>query len=899
MNDTLSFGTWLKRRRKAAGLTQESLAKQIGCSTVTIKKIESDDLQASVQLAELIAARLDIAPEERAVFVRWARGGSMASLSSLPGDEPWRTPTSTAPPRRISNLPAQLTGMVGREKEIAAACALLRQRGVRLLTLSGPPGIGKTRLGIQIATELIPDFAHGVCFVPLATVSDPVLVSSSIAQALGMREWPGQPLLATMQEYLRDKQLLLLLDNFEQVVRAAPVVKELLTASPEVKVLVTSREVLHLYGEQEFPVPALALPDPHHLPPMEALSLYPAIELFVQRAQAVKPGFALSGENAQPIAEICAWLDGLPLAIEMAAARVKWLSPRALLAHLSQRQALLTGGPRDLSARQQTLRGAIDWSYDLLDPAERRLFARFAVFANSASQYAAQDVLDLESELTPGEDQLTDANRKLEIQQGLRSLADKSLLRVTLAEEDAAEPRFSMLGTIREYARDRLVECGEFERVHHRHLTHYLAWAEAVEPNLHGPDQIAWLDRLEAEHDNLRAALDWARQHGGAAIEAEIRLAGALGWFWRVRGHLTEGLERLRDVLARSQGLASPSLRAKPLSAAGLLAYYQANYTLAYALFEESVSISQASNDRASLAYALHGLGNCCWYQGNQARARSLLEESIALYRELGDPWGTAMSLAGLACVLGYLGDYTATRALFEESLAISDRIGDKWSTAFCLWGLGDVSNAQGDYTGARVLYEKSLPLARELGDKPNIAFVLAKLTGQSMQQGDYPQLKTLCSEALALFREMGDRWQPPFLLRMLGYAALHDGDPLQATALCKESLTLNQELRDERGVIAALVAIGCVSIARAGPAGLRRAVTLFGAAKALLAAREMQLLSPDAASYTRNLALLREQLDPAWYATAWAEGQAMTYEQAIACALEDFAEDSLIPPTG
>ena len=796
MDETISFGTWLKRRRKGLGFTQSSLARQIGCSAVTIKKIESDDLQPSLQLAELVATHLQIPAEERQAFVRWARGGT-ATLSALTDDMPWRltpAPVAAPLPRRVFGLPAQLTSVVGRELETEAACALLRERAMRVLTLSGAPGIGKTRLALQVATELHTDFADGVCFVPLAAVLDPALVPSAIAQALNVRELPGQALFTTLQEFLRDKQLLLLLDNFEQVVHASSMVRDLLVTAPGLKVLITSREVLHLYGEQEFPVPPLEAPDIRALPPAEHIAQYPAVALFVERAQAVKPDFALTPENAPVIAEMCAWLDGLPLGIEMAAARVKWLAPRALLARLRQRLALLTG-QRDLSARQQTLRGAIDWSYDLLPPAERKLFTRFAIFVNGVTLETAQAIL---SELPA-----PDAG---DIPAQLRSLVDKSLLRVVLPVGDDVAPRFTMLGTLREYALDKLAASGEVELMRERHLNYYVHWAEQGEARLHGPDQIDWLERFESEHDNLRAALDWASQGGAVCQEAGLRLAGALGWFWRVHGHLSEGLRSLQAVL---HGPAPAPLRAKALSAAALLAYYQADYALSQALYEESVTLCTALADRAGQAYALQGLGNCYWYEGHQLKAQALLEQSVLLYRELNDRWGLALALSGLAGVLGYQGDYAASSAMFEESLTLSAALGDKWSAAYSLWNLGDVTYAQGDYERARTLYERSLPIARELGDKPNIAFVLAKLAGLAMQQGDYAHLGEHAQEALALFREMGDKWQPPFLLRMQGYVALHEGCLEQAALLCKESLTLNRELKDERGMIACIVGLG------------------------------------------------------------------------------------------
>ena len=900
MSDPLTFGAWQKRRRKALGLTQDSLARLTGCSTITVKKIESDDLQASVQLAELIALHLQIPASERADFIAWARGGKAAkSLSSYETTWQSQIPPPAAPPR-TSSLPAQLTNVIGRDREVATGCELLRQPSTRVLTFTGPPGIGKTRLSIQIAAAMQNQFADGVWFISLATVSDPALIPSSIGHVLGVRELPGHTMVDTLQEYLRDKQALLVLDNFEHVIKAASVVRDLLVATIGVKVIVTSREVLHLYGEQEFPVPPLALPDVHdvrdvhRLPSIEQIGASPAVALFIERAQAVKPDFELSADNAAVIVEICASLDGLPLAIEMAAARVKWLTPRALLTRLSQRLALLTSGPRDLSARQQTLRGAIDWSYDLLEPVERKLFARFSVFAYGADSLAGQIILDVDYPLTDA----TAVNERrgvhpMDILNGLRSLTDKSLLRITFPQGANPEPRFAMLDTLREYAYDKLSNSGEAWTMQDRHLAYYMYWTANAEPHLHGPDQIQWLDRIETEHDNLRAALNWAIENGSTGLESGLRLAGTLGWFWRVHGRLSEGLKYLLALLKQTGPANTGRLRAKALSAAGLLAYYQADYKLAVTLFEESIAISRDVNDQPGLAYALHGLGNCCWYQGNQARSLALHEESVAIYRAIGDKWGTAIALSGLAGALGYQGDYAASRTMFEESLGISAAIGDKWVAASSLWSLGDVMYGLGDYQGASELYERSLPLARELGDKPNIAFVLAKLASLCMQQGDYENVDDYSKEALTLFREMGDMWQPPFLLRMQGYVAVHTGQHDEAARLCRESLTLNRELGDERGMIASMVALAGVAVARGDAENLLAAARLFGAVDTLLAARDMQLLPPDVRSYTLNTTALRDQLAPASFRAAYAAGCALDLHQAAAIAMNKPLESS------
>ncbi|HEV3474350.1 MAG TPA: adenylate/guanylate cyclase domain-containing protein, partial [Actinomycetota bacterium] len=432
-------------------------------------------------------------------------------------------PSDFPPPKtldaRPNNLPTRLTRFIGRGPEIMAVEDLLEN--TRLLTLTGPGGTGKTRLSLQVASEMLPRFEDGAFFVDLSPITDPSLVATSIADAVGAKEEPGRSVGDTLQDHLRDKELLLVLDNFEQVTAATDVVQLLLNCAPRLKLLVTSRIVLHLSGEQEYPVPPLALPDPAHLPGLEALSQFEAVALFIDRARAVKPDFAVTNENAPAVAEICARLDGLPLAIELAAVRVKLLSPQSMLARLGQRLPLLTGGARDLPERQRTLRGAIEWSHDLLDDAKRSLFARLAVFQGGCTLEAAEAVCGTD----------------LDVLDGLASLVDESLLR--RSETTDGELRFGMLETIREFAAERLAESGQQEKLRRRHAEWVMAFAEEAEPEIVGENQALWLDRTEREHDNIRAALRWANDHGEGEIA--LRTGASLWRFWQQRGHLREG----------------------------------------------------------------------------------------------------------------------------------------------------------------------------------------------------------------------------------------------------------------------------------------------------------------------------------------------------------------------
>ena len=521
---------------------------------------------------------------------------------------------------RPHNLPVQPTALIGRERELDALRDLLLREEVRLLTLTGPGGTGKTRLGLQLAADLLDHFEDGACFVPLAPISDPSLVASTVAQTLGIREVGGGPILDSLKDYLRDKNLLLLLDNFEQILPAAPLVADLPGACPGLKVLVTSRATLHLRGEKEFPVPPLALPDPERLPPVEALSQYASVALFAERARDVKGDFGLTDDNAPAVAEICHRLDGLPLAIELAASRIKLLAPAAMLARLERRLPLLTGGARDLPARQQTLRDTMAWSYDLLDEAEQRLFRRLAVFMGGCPLDAAEAVCNAEGDLG------------LDVLDGLGALVEQSLARQLKGAD--GEPRFRMLETVREYGLEQLEASGELGQTRQAHAEHYLALAEAAEPELRGPEQAGWLARLEAEHDNLRAALEWAVERDAGELGA--RLGAALWRFWSVRGYLTEGRARLGGVLARAGPSVGPATRARVLDGLAHLTRLQGDYRVARALCEQSLAIRRELGDRRGIATSLHDLGMVAYERGDYRAARALYEESLAILRELG-----------------------------------------------------------------------------------------------------------------------------------------------------------------------------------------------------------------------------------------------------------------------
>ncbi len=753
-----------------------------------------------------------------------------------------------------SNLPAPFTSFIGREREIAQVVELLG--ATRVLTLAGPGGAGKTRLAIRVAADLQHTFPDGVCFAALALVRDPALVAPVIAQALAIGESGGQPLLECLIAHLGTKRLLLILDNFEQVLAAAPLLAELLAAAPGVKALITSRAPLRLSGEQEFPMPPLALPDPHQ-PEQAAQS--EAVQLFVARARSAKPDFTLTAANAGAVAAICRQLDGLPLAIELAAARIKLLPPAALLARLDRRLPLLTGGASNAPARHQTLRDSIAWSYDLLEPAEQRLFRRLGVFVGGFTPESAEAVaseLRIENEQLKIENaEQAILNSQFSILNSLASLVDQSLLR-PVDTQDA--PRFEMLETIREYAMERLAAEGEEAELRRRHAAFFLRLAEQAEQALTGPQQDAWLGRLDAEHANLRAALAWSlgTEHqeprldnwnkepprgyptknkelrttdNGQRTEGGLRLAVALCRFWYIRSSLSEGRAWLERALNRTAGAVQqaedretagdagcppmPVLRARALNGAGTLARVQGDYEAARVLHSEGLALVRAIGDRVGVANALNNLGLLAYAREDYATAQSLLTESLAIRRELGDREGMSSALSNLGLVACLQEDYAMAQSLLTESLAIKRELGDRVTVAAVLINLGLVTYRQGGYAAAHPLYAEGLAIRRAVGDQQGTAAALEGLAG---------------------------------VVGALGHA--------------------------------------------------ERAAQLLGAAAALREAIGAPLSPAERRDYEQSLVPISARLDPAAMAAAWAAGRALPLDEAIALALAPPAETPAPP---
>jgi predicted ATPase/DNA-binding CsgD family transcriptional regulator len=631
------------------------------------------------------------------------------------------------------NLPVETTHFVGRKHEMAVIMRLLET--THLLTLVGPPGTGKTRLALQIAGKVAGAFQEGVYFVSLAPITNPALVMNAIAGAIGVNEAHGQPLIDTLKHVLRESRMLLILDNFEHLLSAAAQVSELLSAAPYLKVLATSREPLHLYGEQEYVVPPLELPDPAHLDP-QALADCESTVLFMQQARAVRSDFEVSAENALDIAKICVRLEGLPLAIELAAARIKLLTPRALLARLMSRLETLTGGAHDLPARQQTLRNTIAWSYNLLHEGEKTLFARLAVFAGGWSLEAA--------EIVCGE------NLSVAVLDGLASFMDKSLIQQT--GEDSSEPRFTMLETIREYALERLKESQQEEALRARHASYFTDFAERAGNALYSRYRSAGLTHLEAEQNNFRSALSWSL---AGDPEPGLRLIAALGTCWRIRSYLVEGFDWAQRLLDKGINVA-PEVRANALSSASrLLACYLGKYADALRMSREALDLARKSGDRRSTADALYARG-AALLETHVAEARSLFDEALALFQAFDDQWGVAHIMNVKGEVARLEGDNEAAEQLYQQALTHFRQFGNPWGANIALQNLAYVAQHRNDYERAKSLFAEALRTSQELKDVLSVANCLAGLAGIFALLGQRERAAQLFSAAEALRDSLG-----------------------------------------------------------------------------------------------------------------------------------------------
>ena len=744
----------IKRHRAVVGLTQEALAEKSGLSVRAIRGLEKGERhQPRPDTVGYLTRALEISGRERDIFETAA--GLAPSTTSTVRD----TELTLSNGVSSKQLPVEQhfleppTPLVGRERMLAEATTLLRREDVRLLTLTGPGGVGKTRAGLKITGELESGYADGVVVVALAGIEDPDLVALVISRALGLREGDDRLLIERLIEHLADKELLLFLDNFEQVLEAETLIAELISRCPGLKVVVTSRSALRVRCEQKLAILPLEAPDisDDEQADAAAISSYPAVALFIQRSRAVDSKFSLTDENASAIAKISRRLDGLPLAIELAASRVELLSPEALLRRLDDGLGVLTGGGPDLPERQRTMRAVIAWSYELLSKEEKVLFRRLGAFSGSSTIEAAEAVCR--------PDLLTSQEDSFDVLSGLASLVNASLLRSVKSTAPGGEPRISMLETIHEYARERLAASDEEVWIRDRHCSYFLDLAEKAEPLLFGPDSPVRIDRLQAEHDNLWAALRWSRK---TDPEVGLRLVGALRWFWWMSGRLVEGRAWTEDLLSLSSQVTtnrtSEFARAKALQGAAELAHAQGCNMDAAEKFEESLEIYRKLEEKAGIASVLVELGSARRFEEDTDRTMALSEEGLTLSREVGDLRHAAIALNTLGHLARKSEEIERAAAYYEESLGLFRQVGDRRGTAYSLGNLGKASLEAGEPEEALRLHEESLKLYEDLRDKPGRAFALVNLGDAARSVGDEERARSVYEAGQKLHKETGNR---------------------------------------------------------------------------------------------------------------------------------------------
>lgn len=876
----LKFGDLLRYLRERAELTQREFASQVGYHYSYVSRIEKNEyIPDSATLVGRFVPALGLEDEpkwtERLLRLAASRAKTTAYAKGT-----W-IPASSAPiadttlpnfESSLNPLPANLAPLLGRENETDQLTALLSQTDVRLVTLIGPPGVGKTRLAVEVAEYMAGSFAHGAAFIDLTAVSDAKGFLPALTNALGLSEASDMPPIARVINFLRQKNLLLVVDNFEHILEASSQLVQILSVSPQIKALVTSREALHIPGENQFNVEPLLLP----MASSDTLKDAPAIQLFVQRAQAVQAGFQLNDENLNVVAEICRRLDGLPLAIELAAPRIRILNPNAMLAQFDRRLDWAAHGSRDSQASRQTLRGALEWSYNMLPETRQILLLRLSVFSGGWTLESAEAFCaDPETSDSPS------AVRREEIFELMMSLVDQSLL---VAETTERETRFRFLETIHAFAREKLRQSAEEIEMKNRHLAYFAAFAEEVETQVEGSEQIMWIRRADQEISNIRAALDWGL-HPNAPLRDGLRLAGAISLYWIGRSYFREGYERLNTYLQRIDDPAHERLKTKILYRLGALAGYCLNYPLACQLCQQAVDLAWALDEIYYLASANYYLGEFAVLLGQREQSQRALEECIAICRAENFLPQLTLALNKLGYILAIEGERDRARATLAEAITLAEKHNDTWGICMALLSLGNVHRLWGNYDEAIDCLTRCLETAIPYGDRSAEGTACSTLSVLHNLKNEYAKSGEYAGRAFAVFQNIGDEVQQPLPLRMMGYAAIQAGNFVRARVLIRESLRGHRGLEDIPGQLACVVANAKCCFAEKD---VKRAVSLCALIKRRIDADDVKLPEPDMKELQEVLQQGKRKLSKAAYESAYQEGQKLNLENTLMQLMEE-----------
>ena len=882
-----SFGELLRFLRERVELSQKELALQVGYHYSYMSRIEKNQRtpDPTTLMARFVPAlSLDGEPEWTARLLELAISESRApsASTSLAQSKLASRPPPTALPifdLSSSNLPIILTPLLGRDEEVLGLTDLLSRHNVRLVTVIGPPGVGKTRLAAHIAAQIAGSFAHGPLFVDLSPVADTDSFLPTLAEKVGIRETSDVPLLKSISTALRHRNILLILDNFEHIIDVAPCIPPLLVGAPGLKILVTSREALHISGEHEFPLTPLPLPESaadakplslHDEDVLENVSHFASVQLFVQRAQSAQPAFKMTNENVAAVVDICRHLDGLPLAIELAAARIKTLNPQAMLQQLDRRLDWLTRGSRDANISQPTLRGTMEWSYNLLSEPEQILLRRLSVFSGGWTLRAAESICA--DRIDPVRDPLL---RREDILDTLIKLVDKSLV---VTDASVRQNRFHLLETMREFGREKLTQTGELTEILNRHLEHFTEYAEESESHLDGDEQAKWIEISGKEHNNFRSAMDYSLTPG-ANVLLGLRIGAAISLFWIEHSHFHEGIERLQTLLKHAVEPQHQRAKAKILYRAAAIHFRLFSYNTAYKLCQQSIEISRALDDQRSLASGLFYMGDVYIGIQDHTQAKSVLEESVSICWAIHFPQQLNMALTSLGRVLHEQGEHERALAMAKEALAIAEQLDDTWGIIHALQSLGAIGRFDAKYDTAIDYFERSLPLIRLIRDRLAEGITLANLSILYNLKENYPASGHAAEQSFALFQSIGDEVQQPFPLRMMGYSAIHAGNMIRARALILESLKGNRWQEHIPGQLACLVALGTCELE---DGNVTKAVTFAGFVENQLRTEAFSLMEPDALALSRLLNAGREKLKSRVFEQMLLEGRSLRLDDIL-----------------